>query len=157
VRQRVMVLRKTDRATGTLRFHTDLRSAKVGQAQAATVSVLGYDAGAKIQVRAEGLAAILTEGSDVEAAWAATSPSGRRSYLTILPPGSVSDTPTSGLPTAIETRMPEPEETAAGRANFGLLVITVRWLEWLHLAHDGHRRAAFDRLDGDWTGTWLIP
>jgi pyridoxamine 5'-phosphate oxidase len=157
VQQRIMVLRKTDRTAATLRFHTDIRSAKAGQAKAAVVGVLGYDPGAKIQVRADGMAAILTEGADVDAAWAATSPSGRRSYLTTLAPGTISDTPTSGLPAAIETRMPEPEETVAGRANFGLLVVTLDRLEWLHLAHDGHRRAAFARVGDDWAGQWLIP
>ncbi len=157
VKQRVMVLRKVDRAAATLRFHTDIRSAKAAQADAAYVAVLGYDAGAKIQVRAEGTAAILTEGADVDAAWAATTPSGRRSYLTILPPGSVSNTPTSGLPEALEARVPMPEETLPGRANFGLLVVTLDRLEWLHLAHDGHRRAGFTRDGDDWAGKWLIP
>ncbi len=157
VRQRVMVLRKVDRISATLRFNTDIRSAKVVQASASRVGVLGYDAGAKVQLRAEGLATILTECADVEAAWAATSPSGRRSYLTTLAPGTASDSPTSGLSEAIETRMPTPDETASGRANFGLLVVTLDRLEWLHLAHSGHRRAAFERRADDWHGRWLIP
>lgn len=157
VRQRVMVLRKVDRAATTLRFHTDIRSAKAAQADAARIAVLGYDAGAKIQIRAEGTAAVLTEGADVDTAWVATSASGRRSYLTTLPPGSISDTPTSGLPAALETRMPMPEETLPGRANFGLLVVSLQRFEWLHLAHSGHRRAAFTRAADDWRGEWLIP
>lgn len=157
VQQRVMVLRKVDRATATLRFHTDVRSAKVSQMADARVAVLGYDAGAKVQIRAEGTAALLTEGPDVEAAWAATTPSGRRSYLTILAPGTVSDVPSSGLPDAIAVRMPTLDETLPGRANFGLLVVTLDRLEWLHLAHEGHRRAAFRCEGDDWRGAWLIP
>jgi pyridoxamine 5'-phosphate oxidase len=157
VQQRVMVLRKVDRAMATLRFHTDVRSSKVAQMADARVAVLGYDAGARIQIRAEGAATLLTEGPDVEAAWTATTPSGRRSYLTTLAPGTVSDVPSSGLPDAITTRMPTLEETLSGRANFGLLVVTLDRLEWLHLAHEGHRRAAFARTGADWRGAWLIP
>lgn len=155
--QRVMVLRKTDRATSTLRFHTDQRSGKAVQVDGHRVSVIGYDAGAKIQVRASGAAALMTQGDTVDTAWAATSASGRRSYLTTLPPGSISPLPTSGLPTAIETRMPLNEETLPGRANFSLVLVTLDRLEWLHLAHDGHRRVAFDRTGDAWQGSWLVP
>jgi len=157
VQQRIMVLRKADRATGTMRFHTDIRSAKVTQTINGRLCVLGYDAGAKTQIRAEGTAAILTEGPEVDAAWAATSPSGRRSYLTIDPPGTVSNAATSGLPEAITMRMPTAEETLPGRAHFGLIVVTLDRLEWLHLAHSGHRRAAFTRDGSDWHGHWLVP
>jgi pyridoxamine 5'-phosphate oxidase len=157
VSQRIMVLRKVDRPAGTLRFHTDIRSAKATQVTTSSVGILGYDAGAKIQIRATGSAAILTGGPDVEAAWAATSASGRRSYLTTFAPGTVSEAPTSGLPTAIAARVPAIEETTAGRAHFGLLIVTLDRLEWLHLAHDGHRRAGFARIGDDWRGQWLIP
>lgn len=157
VQQRIMVLRNVDRATGSMRFHTDVRSAKVAQATVGRVAVLGYDAGAKTQIRAEGATAILTEGPEVRAAWSVTSPSGRRSYLTTQAPGTLSDAATSGLPEAITMRMPTPEETLTGRANFALLVVTLDRLEWLHLAHSGHRRAAFARDGGDWHGQWLVP
>ncbi len=156
--QRIMVLRKADRHAGLLRFHTDVRSNKVAQfAGCDKISVAGYDPGAKIQLRATGQAAVTAKGAIVDAAWAATSPSGRRSYLTTLPPGSVSDDATSGLPAPFDTTMPTARESEAGRANFALVVMTVTHLEWLHLAATGHRRAAFSRGEAGWTGTWLIP
>jgi pyridoxamine 5'-phosphate oxidase len=74
-----------------------------------------------------------------------------------MAPGTVSEVPSSGLPETITTRMPTLEETYPGRANFGLLVITLDRLEWLHLAHDGHRRVALSRTGDDWRGAWLIP
>ena len=157
VHQRVMVLRKVDRPAASLRFHTDIRSAKTAQVDGARVALLGYDAGAKIQLRVQGTAAIHTDGPDVDAAWTATSPSGRRSYLTILAPGTASGTATSGLPDDMALRTPTADETLLGRANFGLLVVSVDRLECLHLAHDGHRRAAFTRLGEEWHGAWLIP
>ncbi len=156
--QRVMVLRKTSRASSTLRFHTDRRSAKAVQvSRHNVVSVLGYDAGAKIQLRASGIATIVHIGTVANGAWASTSASGRRSYLTTLAPGSVSDTATSGLPTAFEQTVPSLIESEAGRANFAIVPVTLVRLEWLHLASTGHRRAAFTRTDDSWTGEWLIP
>ena len=156
--QRIMVLRHVDRSGSTLRFHTDIRSGKAAQiAEHGTVSVLGYDASAKVQIRASGTAQIITMGTIPDTAWAATSPSGRRSYLTTLAPGSISDHATSGLPKAYETTVPTWPESEAGRANFAIIVITLNRFEWLHLASTGHRRAAFERSGDTWAGKWLIP
>ena len=156
--QRIMVLRHVDRSGSTLRFHTDIRSGKAAQiAEHGTVSVLGYDASAKVQIRASGTAQIITTGTIPDTAWAATSPSGRRSYLTTLAPGSISDHATSGLPKAYETTVPTLPESEAGRANFAIIVITLDRFEWLHLASTGHRRAAFTRSGDTWAGKWLIP
>ncbi len=156
--QRVMVLRQTDRGASTLRFHADIRSGKAAQiAEHRTVSVLGYDAGAKVQIRASGTAQIIATGAIPDAAWAATSTSGRRSYLTTLAPGSISDHATSGLPRAYETNVPTLPESEAGRANFAIIVVTLDRFEWLHLASTGHRRAAFTRYGETWSGAWLIP
>lgn len=156
--QRVMVLRKVDRSAGVLRFHTDHRSTKAAQISAnEAISVVGYDAGAKIQLRAEGTAIVLHDGAMADQAWAATSGSGRRSYLTTLPPGSTSNVATSGLPEAFEQAVPTPFESEAGRANFAIIPVTITRLEWLHLAATGHRRAGFMRDGETWRGEWLIP
>jgi pyridoxine/pyridoxamine 5'-phosphate oxidase len=156
--QRVMVLRKCIEADATMRFHTDLRSTKVSEiGDGARVSVLGYDPVAKIQIRASGLAMISNAGEQADAAWAASSPSSRRCYLTRHAPGSVSEKPISGLPASLKTRVPERSETEAGRVNFAVLTIKLDTLEWLYLAHDGHVRARFSRMEGAWKGKWLIP
>jgi pyridoxamine 5'-phosphate oxidase len=156
--QRVMVLRKVDRAEGILRFHTDLRSAKVMQfTERGAVSVIGYDASAKVQLRASGVASVVATGADASSAWAATSTSGRRSYMTTLAPGSISSHATSGLPEAFETSVPAIKQTESARANFAIVPIKLDRLEWLHLAATGHRRAVFTRNGDDWSGTWLIP
>lgn len=156
--QRVMVLRKADRAKNTLRFHTDRRSAKADEiSRSNAVSVVGYDPGAKIQLRASGSAIIDHASAWADEAWGRTSASGRRSYLTTLGPGSISDVATSGLPVAFEHGVPSPTESEAGRANFAIVPVSVNRLEWLHLAATGHRRASFT-LDADgWSGEWLVP
>jgi pyridoxamine 5'-phosphate oxidase len=156
--QRVMVLRKSIEADATMRFHTDLRSTKVSEiGDSARVSVLGYDAAAKIQIRASGLAVVSDAGETADAAWAASSPSSRRCYLTRYAPGSVADKPMSGLPISLENRVPERRETEAGRVNFAVLTVKLDTLEWLYLAHDGHVRARFESEEGAWKGQWLIP
>jgi pyridoxamine 5'-phosphate oxidase len=156
--QRVMVLRKSIEADATMRFHTDLRSAKVEQIDRdGPVSVLGYDPAAKIQIRASGRGIVTNAGEIADAAWAASSPSSRRCYLTQYAPGSVVDKPMSGLPESVEARVPERSETEVGRAHFAVLLVTLDTLEWLYLAHDGHVRARFVCEGGAWKGQWLIP
>lgn len=158
--QRVMVLRAFDRASATLRFHTDSRAAKADQVGAASpVSVLGYDAGAKRQFRLSGVARIETDTSAADQAWAEATLFAKRCYLADPAPGTVSDMPVSGLPADIEGRKPEDEqEVAPGRANFALLLAKIHTVEFLHLAHTGHRRALFRKTaDGQWQGQWLVP
>lgn len=158
--QRVMVLRAFDRATATLRFHTDARAAKAEQVGSGSqVSILGYDAGAKRQFRLSGTARIETETPAADRAWAEATLFARRCYLADPAPGTVSDLPVSGLAADIEGRKPEDEaEVAPGRANFALLMADIDTVEFLHLAHTGHRRAVFVRSgEGLWQGQWLVP
>lgn len=158
--QRVMVLRAFDRATATLRFHTDARAAKAEQVGSGSpVSILGYDAGAKRQFRLSGTARIETDTPGADRAWAEATLFARRCYLADPAPGTVSDLPVSGLAADIEGRKPEDEaEVAPGRANFALLMADIDTVEFLHLAHTGHRRAVFVRSgEGLWQGQWLVP
>lgn len=156
---RVMVLRDVNPAAGTLRFHTDVRSPKVAAVTAShRAAVLFYDPGAKLQLRCSGTAAIARKGAVADAAWAASSPASRRCYLAPVAPSLRADTPTSGLPGEFEGRLPTLGESEAGRDNFATLVITLDRIDWLYLAHDGHRRAQFERADdGHWAAGWLVP
>lgn len=158
--QRVMVLRAFDRASATLRFHTDARAAKAEQVGSGSpVSILGYDAGAKRQFRLSGTARIETDTPAADRAWAEATLFARRCYLADPAPGTPSDLPVSGLAADIEGRKPEDEaEVAPGRANFALLMADIDTVEFLHLAHTGHRRAVFVRSgEGLWQGQWLVP
>ena len=157
-RPRVMVLRAVDRATATLRFHTDARAAKVDEVgNNAPIAVLGYDVGARIQLSASGTGRIETLGSNVDAAWAATALSSRRAYLADPQPGTRTEKATAGLPEALHDRAPTHAESDAGRANFALLLVTLDRIEWLELTYSGNRRAAFVRTGDDWSGHWMIP
>ena len=155
---RIMVLRHVDRAAATLRFHTDVRSPKVTAiGDAGRVAVLFYDPAAKLQLRCSGLAQIRTNDASTDAAWAASTAASRRCYLAPIAPSRRADTPTSGLPSVFEDRLPTLVESEAGRANFATLTVMLDRIDWLYLAHDGHRRALFERSGDQWSAGWLIP
>lgn len=155
---RLMVLRQVDRNASRFRFHTDRRSAKASQfGNGAKVSIIGYDPATRVQVTAWGFAAIEASGSDADAAWSASALSSRRCYLAEPGPGTLTGTPDSGLPAYLIERAPTLEESQSGRANFAILVCQIERFEWLKLTACGNRRARFERLAGDWQGTWLIP
>ncbi len=157
---RVMVLRAVDPTTGRLRFHTDARSPKLAQIGGdAPVSLLFYDAGAKVQLRCRGVGRAEQSGPLADAAWAATAATSRRCYLATAAPSTVAAAPTSGLPPEWEGVVPDLAATTAGRANFAILLVTLTRIDWLYLAHSGHRRALFARPSAadDWTGQWLVP
>ena len=79
---RVMVLRAFDSAEWRLRFHTDARAPKA-QVIAADprAALLFYDKGSKVQIRVRGSAEIVAQGSEVDAAWTASTNFARRCYL----------------------------------------------------------------------------
>lgn len=158
--QRVMVLRAFDRTSATLRFHTDSRAAKADQVgDGSPVSILTYDASAKRQFRLSGIAHIERTTPAADRAWAEATLFAKRCYLASPAPGTISALPVSGLAHDLEGRMPESEaEVAPGRVNFALLMARIDSIEFLYLAHSGHRRALFQRSPlGEWTGQWLVP
>ena len=155
---RIMVLRHADPAAASLRFHTDARSPKARLiGGGAPVSLLFYDAAAKLQLRCAGIGKAVSTGAPADAAWAASAASSRRCYLAELAPGTISETPTSGLPAAAEGRVPTLAESEAGRANFAVITVALTRIDWLHLAHNGHRRAMFERSGDGWAGSWVVP
>ena len=157
---RVMVLRACDSDLAALRLHTDARSPKAALVtQRPEVALLAYDPAAKIQIRARGLGRIEREGPVADAAWAAATAFARRCYLTSAGPGSEADGPLSGLPPELEGIRPTEEQLLPARENFAVLLITLTELDWLYLAHNGHRRAKFSRGDAGrpWQGTWVVP
>ena len=139
---RTVVLRTADKGAGTLDIHTDLHSAKVAGLRHTPFAALHvWDAAARLQMRLEATATILT-GPDAAVVWAGVPDASRQSY------GSQ---PASGRPIAEAldyARQPDP-------ASFAILRLTVQTIDALHLGPH-HRRARFDRHAG-WAGIWLAP
>jgi len=153
---RVMVLRKADSATATLRLHTDARSPKVAQLNRKPVAVLAYHPAEQVQLRIAGTARVLTYDEQVEGIWNQSTLFARRCYLAEHPPGTPLPGPSSGLPAWIEGQQPTAEQIGPARANFATLWVDVTAIDWLHLANSGHRRAVF-RADDGWAGEWVTP
>ncbi len=155
---RIMVLRGFEPGDWTLRFHTDARSPKVSVFEAdPRTALLFYDREAKVQIRARGTARIVRDGELADNAWGRSTNFARRCYLGDAP-GTRSPAPTSGLPPEFEGVEPSDAQVAGARANFALVLVSLDALDWFHLAHSGHRRAAFEKdRDGAWHGQWIAP
>lgn len=153
---RTMVLRKVLVHEKQLHFHTDIRSKKWEELQQSNnISLLFYNAAAKMQMRIKGLATLHYNNAITETAWEKTGVASRRSYLTIAAPSISSAVPTSGLDEAFAVRNPTQEESEAGKHNFGVISVQALSLDWLWLHHAGHRRAFFDYEKKE--RCWLIP
>lgn len=152
-RVRTVVLRAVEPSRRLIRFHTDARSPKVAElARDPRISVLAYDAAAKLQIRLTGTAEVLAEGAAAEQAWSGSRPMSRVCYRVARAPGDAITDPADGLPPA------ETDDPEAGRAVFRIVLCTAAALDVLYLAHDGHRRAACAyAADGTATATWLVP
>lgn len=151
-RVRTTVLRGVDVGHRRVRFHTDARSPKVAEIERdPRVALHLYDKNAKAQIRLSGVAEALGDGTAADAAWAGTRDFSRVCYRVARAPGDPIAEPRLGLP---PTDHPDAE---AGRSAFRIVVTEVASLEWLYLAHEGHRRALF-RFDGPAaSATWLVP
>jgi hypothetical protein len=150
-RARTVILRSADAAGRTLRFHTDVRSDKVAElAREERVALHFYDAGAKVQVRIEGRCSLHADDTVAEMAWAQSRPMSRACYGTEPGPGLP-------IPAADAFTLPGEGETDAGRANFRAIVVSAESLEWLWLAHGGHRRALFRFGTAAAPARWLVP
>lgn len=150
---RTVVLRGVDVSAPALRFHTDLRSQKAADlARDPRIAVHGYDPGAKVQIRVSGRASLHTDDAVADAAW-----NGSRQFSRIC--YGVEPGPGAPLAEGGDFSLPETEaEIAAGRTNFAAVVVAVERLEWLYLAHSGHRRAAFTwDVAGRVSADWLVP
>jgi hypothetical protein len=150
-RARVVILRGCEPAERSLRFHTDRRSDKIAELiRQPRIALTAYDAAAKVQVRAEGQASLHKDDAVADAAWDGSRVFSRICYGAEPGPGSELAGPGA-------FRLPADEaEIAAGRAHFCAVRIVVERLEWLYLAHEGHRRARFDVASGA-NGVWLSP
>ena len=100
---RIVVLRKSDRNSNVLQFHTDLRSPKVDILNKNNkASLLFYDKEEKIQLRVKVECEVNNQNSITEESWKKTQHISRRCYLTDSPPGTNSDNPTSGMISKLE-------------------------------------------------------
>ena len=139
---RTVVLRAADKSLGRLEIHTNLHSSKVADLMAMPVAALHvWDERSRLQIRVAAEVEIAS-GAAVAHIWARVSERSRTAY------GS-SHIPGHPIPSALAYDN-EPDPSV-----FGVLHLSIRSLELLHLGPD-HRRAQFSRESG-WAGQWLVP
>jgi pyridoxamine 5'-phosphate oxidase len=152
-RLRTVILRACDVSRRTLRFHTDVRSEKIGEiGRDPRVSLHFYDPSSKIQLRLDGAATVNTDNAVADAAWAESRDFSRQTYGITPGPGTV-------IAAGADFALPEvnDEATAPGRVNFSAVTVEIERLEWLYLASAGHRRALFRWDGGNVKGQWRTP
>ncbi len=141
-RARTVVLRRADKAEGSLSIYTDLRSGKIADLQKTAWAELHvWDSAAHLQFRMTAQARIIT-GQDVAAVWDRMPDHARLAYGGTPAPGASIDT-------ALDY------DKTPSQAAFAVLHLSVESIESLYLGR-AHKRALF-RRDDDWTGRWLAP
>lgn len=159
INMRTVVLRKVCPIEKRLSFYTDIRSGKWAEIeQHNTVNWLLYDAGARIQIRASGLASLHQTDDVADHGWSSSNLLNRKNYLSVLVPSAPASNPVSGLSPETESDEITLEQTEKGRKNFGVVTTRIKWMEWLWLNGNGHRRASFTYEEaGAFTASWLVP
>jgi pyridoxine/pyridoxamine 5'-phosphate oxidase len=146
-RARTVVLRGLDVAERLIRLHSDLRSAKVAELRRdPRVALVFYDAAAKLQVRAEGMAAVHAGDDVAREAWSRSQPMARAIYAAADPPG-----------TPIAAPAPADAPADGAEANFAVIRCVFDRLDLLSLQAAGHRRLVLRWDGGERTAQWLTP
>ena len=144
---RVVVLRSFSRGRRKALIYTDQRTAKVAQLRRNPLaSLVFFDPGRTIQIRASGSAQIISEGDEHTNAWQNLSEGARRDYITALSPGDAQSAPDS-----------PPTNSAEQPTHFTMIELSVTTIDWLMISRQGHRRAQFDWDMGDVSWTWVTP
>lgn len=138
---RTVALRRADRTAGEVELGSDSETAKVRALRAdPRAALLWWDRSEALQIRLSLDVRIVVGDA---ARWDAMPAAARWNYGAVPPPGT---------PVAAPDAWARPSE----RARFAALIGTVRRIDAVLLAEDGHRRAGWDAADG-FAGAWLSP
>lgn len=144
---RTMILRAVNREARTMRFYTDVRSAKINHWKLKPrACILGYDTSKKIQLRVNGPVVLHVADAVAVDAWRGSRPESRAAYGVKIAPRTVVDTPDDA-----------PQINDEGRENFAVALVHVESLEWVYLNAEGNRRAIFSWAGSELESNWLQP
>ncbi|WP_104668459.1 pyridoxamine 5'-phosphate oxidase family protein [Ensifer adhaerens] len=149
---RMVVLRRADTAARLLDVHTDTRSPKwLELSRNPFVTILGFCASTRIQLRLAGTTRLHSPGSDLaEKAWSELSAWTRRTYAGGPPGDELSDDETVPVVAGDE---------ASGKAFFGVVSFRAESLDWFELRRADNRRAGFEysHLGALVASRWINP
>ena len=156
---RTIVLRKVEKETRKIYFHTDIRSSKIEDIQSTgQLSWLAYDPAQRTQIRLCG-ATILHHGDAIaKAQWNLTQHHSRRNYLLPEGPGKIHSVDFKSVEQQLSDFSYTLEESEEGFKNFVVVETTVEKLDWYYAHHTGNRRAGFTYDKGSIIhADWLTP
>ncbi|MHA6261798.1 pyridoxamine 5'-phosphate oxidase family protein [Arenibacterium sp. CAU 1754] len=140
---RTVALRRADQDAGQVDVFTDSLSCKINELNAnPNAGILFWEPVTRTQLRLSGGVEILT-GPAVRPIWDALPEEQHENYSHLPPPGQ-----------PIEAHDAYAQQPSPDR--FAILRLTLDHIDYVCLAPDIHRRAAFVRTD-DWQGQWLSP
>lgn len=152
---RNVILRYVYEAEHVIDFYTDVRSEKAAEIRAdPRIALVGYDPEGMVQLRLEGVASVLTEGTDKKRAWDASRLRSLVLYRTPVPPGTSIDRPDDAYPAQSDGH----DINLAGYQNFCIVRVSLKTLEVLDLSVPAaHKRARYSRTGNEWEGQWIVP
>lgn len=155
---RTVVLRETNVEERQLLIYTDARTHKVEDLkQCPFASVVFWDKGKSVQIRAKGKVTIHRQNELAKIKWDKIPAKNRRDYATINAPGTAKKKSENFLPEYWSAGDLTNEKTEEHYANFVVLVIEIREIDFLHLDRTGHQRAQFLWKDRSWQKSWVVP
>ncbi len=148
-RIRTIVLRAFDPSARRLEIHTDSRSAKLSDLASNPLAALhGWNTASGEQLRVEGKVAAHAGDAVASVAWERLRAASRDTYRVLPGPGCTIAAPAAAAPAL---------DDAAAFAVFVVLRLCIERLDYLRIAHGGHRRARFDWSVEPAASMWLVP
>lgn len=156
---RTIVLRKVEKETRKIYFHTDLRSSKIDDIKVTgQLSWLAYDPAQRTQIRLCGTTILHHCDTIAQAQWNLTQHHSRRNYLLPEGPGKIHADDFKSVEQQLSDFSYTLEESEAGFKNFVVVETTVEKLDWYYAHHTGNRRAGFSYENGSLIqADWLTP
>lgn len=156
----LVVLRHADATKQTLGFHTDIRQAKVQALRTnPTCNMLFYHPESKTQWRVSGTSQLEHQTQAAKTIWDAIPNLSRICYTQDLPPGTPSQHASTGFSQQQWQNRSHLTQKDYAFDHFCAVMIRLECIEWLQLAHTGHKRHRWQKSshDGAWQSLWLHP
>ena len=156
---RTVILRKADPASKSLFFHTDIRSAKIGEIRRhGRLSWLAYDPLQRSEIRLSGPTIVHHKNDCSMRQWALTMHHSRRCYLLPQAPGEPLTGPVAEADEKLAAFSYSEAESEAGFEQFCVIETRVDWMQWYYTYHRGNRRARFRYEEARLKeSVWLTP
>ena len=145
---RTVVLRQVIREDNIVVFHTDIRSKKIAELKSNNKLLLHiYDKKNKIQIQAEGKAKIFNKVKLNNLTWSSLSNNTRSAYL-------IKETPGKKIANEKDLKYLSHDD---GYNNFSIVKVKISKIIFLHLNHNGNKKALlkYERKNNKYF--WLVP